>query len=201
MTRRAPADRRSWGSSNSSPPATTTGGLRCGVQGPGRTATARAAGAAAGDRRGAGPAGGTSAPDRRTLQPASGWKLDGFRRGAAPCLVHLKSQPGDAAPPLATASVPELKASAYLGAAGRQIRVLRQSAYPPDSRPTEGPTVILLHPPAARQRHSVAWLTTSPGTPSFSHPICPGTAPAIHRRRRWNRAPRWMGVSRNWQQP
>jgi len=75
-------------------------------------------------------------------------------------VAHLKSQPGDVAPPFATAegrstpgsppaSVTESDESAYLGAPGRQIRVLRRRAHHPDSRRPDGPTVILLHAPGS----------------------------------------------------
>jgi pimeloyl-ACP methyl ester carboxylesterase len=42
-----------------------------------------------------------------------------------------------------------LNESAYFGAPGRQIRVLRRLAHRPDSRQPGGPTVILLHAPGS----------------------------------------------------
>lgn len=68
------------------------------------------------------------------------------------CLAHLRSHPGDPAPPLAATTVsgtdgsaPDPGANAYLGAPRRQVRVLRRPAH----ELAAGSCVILLHAPGS----------------------------------------------------
>ena len=163
-------------------------------------------GAAAGHRRGAGPAGGSSGPDRTPARQRAAWSTAADTAAALDQRVRAPRRAIPAMPRRrrAATAAPTGSASpvsAYLGAPGRQIRVLRQSCAPAGHPPAGCPTVILLHAPGSSAGRSAPWPTTSPGTPWCLPRICPGTAPAMRRRRRLNRVPRWTASSRNWPGP
>ncbi|MDH5254777.1 MAG: alpha/beta fold hydrolase [Gammaproteobacteria bacterium] len=94
----------------------------------------------------------------------------------ARAFAHLKSHPGDAAPPpRATAPPgPALPGSAYLGSPRQQVRVLRPSARDASEPPAGCPTVILLHPPGGSAAALGALASDIAGHAAVLAPDLPG---------------------------